>query len=187
MAVTRYNDSHLGEILLNQSARCKRLSITVLASGAVRLSYPPRISSKRALEYLREKSEWVIAAKQRVEQRRSQHPPAIESDEIRLRTAARDYLPKRLEEISKITGLKYSRLTIRKTTSKWGSCSSSGSISLSIYLMALPRHLVDFVILHELCHTVHFNHSADFHNLLNRLCGGVEKKLALQLKGYSIK
>ncbi|MFR9566393.1 MAG: metal-dependent hydrolase, partial [Rikenellaceae bacterium] len=73
MAVTRYNDSHLGEILLNQSARCKRLSITVLASGAVRLSYPSRISSKRALEYLREKSEWVLAAKQRVGQRRSQH------------------------------------------------------------------------------------------------------------------
>ncbi len=51
--------------------------------------------------------------------------------------------------------------------------------------MTLPSHLRDYVIIHELCHTVHHNHSAKFHALVDKLLGGKEKALARELRGYS--
>ncbi len=187
MAARRYNDSRLGEILLNQSSRARQISITVLASGTVRLTYPARVSTDRALEMLSQRTEWVQRAKLRVEQRRKLHSPAIEADPEELRHRAKEYLPRRVEELSQATGLKYSRLTIRSARTKWGSCTSIGNISLSLYLMALPKHLVDFVIIHELCHTIHFNHSAQFHELVDRIMQGRERELSRELKGYSIR
>ncbi|MFI3282298.1 MAG: M48 family metallopeptidase, partial [Rikenellaceae bacterium] len=122
-----------------------------------------------------------------VKDRRTKNPPATTFDVEELRRKAIEYIPKRVEEISAATGLKYNRLIIRPTQTKWGSCSSQKNISLSLYLMSLPKHLIDFVIVHELCHTVHFNHSAEFHALVNRVVGGKEKLLNKELKGYSIR
>ncbi|MFI3319149.1 MAG: YgjP-like metallopeptidase domain-containing protein [Rikenellaceae bacterium] len=187
MATQRYNDSRIGEVLLNQTSRARRISITVLASGTVRLSFPKRISAKRALSFLDDKIDWIVSAQERVKARRVANPPASAVDKELLRDKAKSHLPDRVAKIAEITGLKYNRLTLRATTSKWGSCSSLGNISLSIYLMALPQHLIDFVILHELCHTVHLNHSADFHALVDKLCGGNEKLLSRELKSHSIK
>ncbi len=187
MAPQRYIDPRLGEILLNQTSRARRLSITVLVSGTVRLSYPKTLSTKRALECMEQRVEWILAAQQRLKARREKNPPAVTHDVEELRQRAKEYLPTRVEEISRIIGLKYSRLTIRPAQTKWGSCSSQGNLSLSLYLMTLPRHLIDFVIVHELCHTVHFNHSAEFHALVNSYVGGKEKLLTKELKGYSIR
>ncbi len=188
MAAQRYIDTRLGEILLNQSSRARRLSITVLPSGTVRLSYPKTLSHERALEFLSHRINWVIAAQQRMRERRAQNPPASSTyNQEELRTKAKWFLPHRVAELSQATGLKYNRLTIRSTTTKWGSCSSLRNISLSLYLMALPPHLIDFVIIHELCHTVHFNHSVAFHALVNKFVGGAEKELNKELKSYSIR
>lgn len=187
MAVRRHIDPRLGEILLNQTSRARRLSITVLTSGIVRLSYPKSISTAKALECLETKVDWILAAQKSLEQRRAKNPPATQYDPAELRRRAMEYLPQRVAEISKITGLTYNRLTIRPTQSKWGSCSSQKNISLSLYLMSLPRHLIDFVIVHELCHTIHFNHSAEFHALVNSIVSGKEKLLSKELKSYSIK
>lgn len=81
-------------------------------------------------------------------------------------------LPSRVAELAVRTGLQYRSVTIRATRSKWGSCNGRNDLSLSLYLMTLPEHLRDFVILHELCHTVHHDHSPRFHALLDRLVGG---------------
>ncbi len=187
MAPLRHIDPRLGEILLNQSSRARRLSITVLTSGIVRLSYPKTLSNKRALEYLSQREDWVLAAQARLKERREKNPPASTVDPAELRRKALEYIPQRVTEISQLTGLKYNRLTVRPTQTKWGSCSAQKNISLSLYLMALPRHLIDFVIVHELCHTVHFNHSAEFHSLVNSFVGGKEKLLNRELKSYSIR
>ena len=88
---------------------------------------------------------------------------------------------------SRITGLKYNKLTIRASRTKWGSCTGTNNISLSLFLMTLPEHLRDFVIVHELCHTVHHDHSPKFHALVDRLVGGNEKALNRELKAFSIR
>ena len=116
-----------------------------------------------------------------------QLPPEEQKARIEeLRRAARADLPGRVARLTEATGLHCEKLTIRASRTKWGSCSGQNHISLSLYLMTLPEVLRDFVILHELCHTVHHNHSPRFHALLDRLTGGREKELTRELRCYTI-
>jgi len=75
----------------------------------------------------------------------------------------------------------------RASRTKWGSCSGRNHISLSLFLMTLPEHLRDYVIVHELCHTVHHDHSPRFHALVDRLVGGREKALNRELRAFTIR
>lgn len=95
------------------------------------------------------------------------------------------YLPSRCEAIASEKGFVYSKLRIGKAKRRWGSCRSDNSITLSCVLMLLPKHLIDYVILHELCHTIHKNHSGDFHTLLNEKTEFKSKELNRQLKEFS--
>lgn len=78
-------------------------------------------------------------------------------------------LRNRCLELAKQNGFTPTRISLRWTTSRWGSCSTKGSISLSIALIMAPGEIQDYIILHELCHLVHPNHSREFHTLLNKL------------------
>ena len=102
-----------------------------------------------------------------------------------MRRNAKADLPARVEHFARLFGFRYGRVTIRATRSKWGSCSAENNISLSLYLMKVPEHLRDYVVIHELCHTVHHNHSVEFHRLADRCMGGNEKKLRSELRRYT--
>lgn len=98
-----------------------------------------------------------------------------------LHLQARQILSARTEAISQQTGLKYKELRIRKMTSRWGSCSAKANISLSLFLIQLPDKLIDYVILHELVHTKHLNHSPSFWRLMEKLSPNT-KNLRKQLR-----
>jgi len=83
-----------------------------------------------------------------------------------LRKQAKVHLAGRLETLSDDTGLHYQKLSIRTQRTRWGSCSSSGNINLNDRLILLPAELADYVMLHELCHTRHLNHSTHFWQLV---------------------
>lgn len=83
---------------------------------------------------------------------------------------AETHLPRLLKAVSLKTGLNFSRVAIRRQRSRWGSCSAQGAISLNAALLFLPLHLTRYVLVHELCHTVHLNHSARFWALVERHC-----------------
>ena len=95
---------------------------------------------------------------------------------------ANNYLRERINEISFRIGLQYQSVKITSAKTRWGSCSGRNTINLSKYLVLLPDELIDHVIIHELCHTVHKNHGAEFHKLLDFHCGGKEHAQAEELK-----
>lgn len=88
------------------------------------------------------------------------------------------------EKTSIEVGIKPTRFVIGSGLRKLGHCTPTGEIQLSSNLMFLPMHLAKFVILHELAHLTHFNHSPQFHALLNRYCSGNEKKFDAELKHF---
>jgi predicted metal-dependent hydrolase len=79
-----------------------------------------------------------------------------------LRRRAKRELPLRLARLARSSGLGYEGVSIRQQRTRWGSCSRQGSISLNAKLLLLPASAVDYVLLHELCHTVEMNHSERF-------------------------
>ncbi len=97
---------------------------------------------------------------------------------------AKQTLPAMVEEIASRHGFRYGKVTVRATKSRWGSCSSTGDLSLCVFLMRVPDHLKEYIILHELCHTRYRDHSPRFHKLLDGLLGGREKELGRELKQY---
>ena len=102
-----------------------------------------------------------------------------------LRLHAYEILPPRLDELSKQRGLHYNRLTLRKSKSRWGSCTAEGNISLSIYLALLPSHLRDYIMHHELTHLLEMNHGPRFHALLDEAVGGRSQALSREMKQYA--
>ncbi len=190
--ISVFDHPRLGEVTLSQSLRARRIAIRVSRAGGVRVSFPRGVSQRKALAFLESKIVWVECARERLAARQAALLPALppEQEKARieeLRRAAKADLPGRIERLARQTGLRYAKMTVRAARTKWGSCSGKGNISLSLFLMTLPEHLRDFVIIHELCHTVHHDHSFRFHALVDRLVGGREKLLVRELRSYSIR
>jgi len=107
-----------------------------------------------------------------------------EAIEDTLKKEAHSYLPRRLKELADMHELKFNRLFIRNTKTRWGSCSHENNINLCIHLMKLPDELIDYVLLHELAHTIEKNHSRNFWDLLSKLLGKDSKTVDKKLKAY---
>lgn len=101
-----------------------------------------------------------------------------------LRRNAKIILPPRLYMLSQQHNLPYKSVKINSSSGRWGSCSARGSINLSYYLVLLPKHLIDYVLLHELSHTREMNHGERFWALLDELTDGKAHALRDELKKY---
>ena len=101
------------------------------------------------------------------------------------RKEAKAYLPGRVDVLAEKHKFAYNTLYIKNTKTRWGSCSAQNNINLSLHVMRLPDYLIDYVILHELVHTIEKNHASQFWNLLKTVCNDA-KRLDAELKHYSI-
>lgn len=104
-----------------------------------------------------------------------------------LRRNAKIILPPRLYMLSMQHNLPYKSVKINSSSGRWGSCSAQGNINLSYYLVLLPKHLIDYVLLHELAHTREMNHGERFWDLLDRMTDGKAQALRAELRKYQTK
>ena len=176
----------LGLIECVRSIRARSIRLTVRGDGSLRLSYPIFASRSRAIAFAESRMEWIVRTRQRLAERQQSYPTISRHEVERLRHEARSYIPQTLERLSTKHGLRYTTLRISSAHTRWGSCSGRNGISISLFVMLLPEHLREFIMLHELCHTRHHNHSAEFHALLNMFVGGNEKRLNAELRRYKI-
>lgn len=101
-----------------------------------------------------------------------------------MRKEAKRLFPNRTKQLADKYGFTFSDVKIQSSKTRWGSCSGLKSINLSLYLMLLPAHLVDYVILHELCHTKEMNHGVKFWSWMDKVTEGRSKALRAELKNY---
>lgn len=102
--------------------------------------------------------------------------------ELNLRNEAKRIFPERLSLLAQKYNFSYNKLSINKSKSRWGSCSSQKNINLSYFCMFLPEYLLDFVILHELCHTIEMNHGERFWKILDKVTDNKARLLTTELK-----
>ncbi len=98
-----------------------------------------------------------------------------------LKIEGENYLPKRLKELAEKFNFKYKKVFLKTQKTRWGSCSYFNNINLNINLMTLSDDLIDYVLVHELCHTKEKNHGVGFWNLMEK-CMPDAKKLRYELK-----
>lgn len=174
-----------GSILFQKKCRSRHIRISLRGDGSVRVSLPIRCSYSDADKFLCAKMDWVLSAQAKWQQRqtlRKTHGGHTEE----LRQNAKAILPPRTAQLAAMHGLSYQNVMVKNMHSRWGSCSAQNRLNFSIYLTLLPQALIDYVILHELCHTIHKNHSRSFWELLDQLTQGQARMLAKQMKQYAI-
>ena len=94
--------------------------------------------------------------------------PPLSPEELRhLTEEARCVIPPRVEQFAAELGVSYGRISIRHQTSRWGSCSSQGNLNFNCLLLLAPPEILDYIIVHELCHRKEMNHSPRFYALLD--------------------
>jgi len=176
--ITTINDPQLGEIIFRKNTRAKRYIIR-LQNGNINVTIPLYGNYAKAKEFLFENKQNLLHKIQK------QTPPSSpEIDETALRRKAQSVLPGQLAKLAELHGFRYAGVRIRKSRSRWGSCSSKGIINLSFYLLLLPEHLIEYVLLHELCHTVQMNHSPAFWNLLNKCTQNKARELRREIRKH---
>lgn len=92
-----------------------------------------------------------------------------------LRRQAEQLLPQRLTKLAQLHGYKYRTVTIKRLKSRWGSCDHQTNIVLNLYLMQLPWECIDYVIIHELVHTVVMRHGPNFWQVMKQELPNVDE------------
>ncbi|MDD2292718.1 MAG: M48 family metallopeptidase [Bacteroidales bacterium] len=174
----------LGEVFITKRVKSRRLSIRVNSKGEIRVSIPWLVTYSRAMSFVEDNKEWII--KQRTS-RKNRPSPMNGIDVEAIRNQAKATLPARLKYLADLHGFTYNKVFIKNNVSNWGSCSAQKNINLNLRLVLLSQELIDYVILHELCHLKYLNHGKEFHLLLNTLVNGREKELRKKLRQYRIR
>ncbi len=158
----------------------KTLAIEIKNDLRVIVRAPLFVSNIEIQRFVTEKSYWIEKTIEKVKAKNEQEKlnpvPKLTEEEIRaLADKALDVIPKRVEYYAKIIGVEYGRITIRKQVSRWGSCSAKGNLNFNCLLMLCPKEVLDYVVIHELCHLKEMNHTQKFWTLVNRFCPKYEQ------------
>lgn len=146
---------------MRRNARARAVKFSVATSGRLAMSVPQRTPDFLLKKYLND-------CREQIRQQLPLCDPATQRtrdyQKKQLMKKAREYLPYRLEFLAQKWGYHYNKCRLSHASTRWGSCSSNGTISLNIGLMQVPEVLRDYVIIHELAHLNHMDHSPAFWN-----------------------
>lgn len=145
----------------------RTLSLQVKHDGRIIVRAPRNASLKDIEAFVRKNSAWLrkhlaLVEKEMAAEAASPVQP-LTMDEIRsLADEALRVIPERTARFAPLVGVQYGRITIRNQKTRWGSCSSKGNLNFNCLLMLAPPKVLDYVIVHELCHRKEMNHSPQF-------------------------
>jgi predicted metal-dependent hydrolase len=145
----------------------KTIAIQIMPDGNVVVRCPRRMRSDDIKRFVESKTRWIekhLAACNPIE------PSKLAEQEIKqLREKTRQLITRRVEYFAPIIGVTYGQIAIRTQRTRWGSCSSKGNLNFNCLLGLVPSEVLDYVVVHELCHRKELNHSDRFWNEVSRI------------------
>ena len=153
----------------------RTVGYVVNAAGEVQVRIPRRFPLSEAIAMTEDKRDWIRKALEKVRERREQSrsrdwPAMRDATYAWIRAGGRRMLRDKLDYWAQRMGVTYQRIAIRDTSTRWGSCSSKGNLNFCWKIFLLPEHLADYLVVHELAHRVHMDHSAAFWAMVRQYC-----------------
>lgn len=167
----------------------KTIGLEVRADESVILRAPQWLSEKKLDEWIGEHAYWIEEKVKQMRQRNSNKkltgaPAVDEISDVEWKSILGEFT-ERVNHFCKIMDVTVGRITIRNQKTRWGSCSSKGNVNFNYQLYYMPRELMDYVIIHELSHRRHMNHSAEFWREVEKYCPAY-RECRKKLRNYEI-
>lgn len=155
---------------LRKNRRTKRLKLTIYCDGSFAVSAPKRLNLATIENYILQKSDWVLSKLKIFKNRTTDSifSKNNTNEYLRLKETALKLAQEKVSVFNQQYNLSYRRISIRNQKTRWGSCSKVGNLNYNYKITLLPERLVDYIIVHELCHLQEFNHSRRFWDLVVR-------------------
>lgn len=150
-----------------QKSLRRSISIHISDDKKIIVKVPLTTSVAFAQKFVMEKKGWIIKQLEKLERQNelaSSMPPLTDQDIKEIKKKAKTIIPERVEHYSRLSGITYNRISIRLQKSRWGSCSVDGNLNFNCLLVLMPMEVLDSVVVHELCHRRHMNHSHEFYD-----------------------
>ena len=155
-----------------QKSRRRSISVSVMTDNRVLVKAPYGTSERTVQEFLLSKKDWITKhlEKQNREEEKAVALGVLSDEEIRkIKRQAKKIIPERVEYWAKQIGVTYGRIAIRLQSSRWGSCAQNGNLNFNCLLVLMSQEILDSVVVHELCHRRHMNHSKEFYAEIDRV------------------
>ena len=189
--ITAYTLTQNHNSITVQIIRSKRktLGLQVKATSEVIARVPERLSDREIVRFLTQHENWIFrkdaSQKHRIDNRTGTGAKPYSG----LTAAERRLIQKKLEEkaafYAKKMGVTFERITIKNQKTRWGSCSAKGNLNFNYRLYYLPEELMAYVVIHELAHRKHMDHSREFWALVGKYCPDY-RECKKKLKGYEL-
>lgn len=161
----------------------KTVALEITKDARVLVRAPMRMPKGDIARFVASHQAWAVAHMEIMRQRLAQQgPEPTPQQEEALRKRAKAYIPGRVAAYAAIMGVAPAGITITKAKTRFGSCSGKNRLSFSLHLMRYPAEAVDYVVVHELAHIVHKNHSKAFYDYVAQFMPDYQHRRAL-LKG----
>ncbi len=164
------------DIVVIRSDR-RSFAIEIGMDKKIKVRVPRRASKAQIEEMLKAKHDWILKTLDKIEQRNTaeareyEEAKPLSSEEVKkLKKKARERLTELTEHWAGRMGISYGRISIRGQKTRWGSCSSKGNLNYNYLLMLCPDEVAEYVVIHELCHRIHMNHSKRFWEKIEEFC-----------------
>ena len=139
-------------------SRRKTISIQILPTGEIQVRCPLRMREKDIHSFVESKAAWIASHLPK----EPPQPQFSEGEMQELARQAKQIIPERAAYFASLVGVDYGRIAIRSQKTRWGSCSAKGNLNFNCLLMLIPAEVLDYVVVHELCHRKELNHSPAF-------------------------
>ena len=154
---------------IKQSNR-KTIAFEIKEAGVLTVRAPFYMTRGEILTEISRHQAWIDSHMEKAAYQEQETSTKFSQKEIRqMADAAAGLIPPKVERYAQLLGVSYGRITIRSQRTRWGSCSSKGNLNFNCLLTQVPEQVMDYVIVHELCHRIEMNHSKQFWKLVEQM------------------